>query len=144
RRVGGDSRARAARRRGMVDHVKPVGPQGLQFWRSTNMKELGWNGAPIVLSGFAEPFDSWGDMRHLTPRESWPHPPRALAYFCNSLPDPGAGGGRSERDYPGRRREEWLRNIVRFLNPDIVHLWGEATQEPGEFRWHVLVDPHAP
>jgi uncharacterized protein with NAD-binding domain and iron-sulfur cluster len=139
-----DILARDARWRAMVDHVKTVATQAFQLWMSTDMKELGWNGAPIVLSGFAEPFDSWGDMRHLIPRESWPHPPRALAYFCNSLPDPGTGGDRSERDYPARRREEVRENIVRFLNHEIVHLWREATEAPGEFRWDVLVDPHAP
>src|SRR5262249_20417428 len=58
------------------------------------------------------------------------------------LPNPGAGGGRSERDYPARRREEVRQNIVRFLNHEIVHLWREATEAPGEFRWDVLVDPN--
>jgi uncharacterized protein with NAD-binding domain and iron-sulfur cluster len=136
--------ARDARWRAMVDHVKTVATQAFQLWMSTDMKELGWTGPPIVLSGFTEPFETWSDMRHLIPRERWPHPPRALAYFCNSLPDPGVAVGRSERDYPARRREEVHRNIVRFLNDEIGHLWREATGEPGEFRWDVLVDPHAP
>ena len=136
--------SRDARWRAMVDHVKTVATQAFQLWMSTDMKELGWNDPPIVLSGFTEPFDSWGDMRHLIPLESWPRPPRALAYFCNSLADPAAAPDRSDRDYPARRREEVRQNIVRFLNHDIVHLWREATKAPGEFRWDVLVDAHSP
>jgi uncharacterized protein with NAD-binding domain and iron-sulfur cluster len=136
--------ARDARWQSMVDHVKTVATQAFQLWMSTDMKELGWTGPPIVLSGFTEPFDSWGDMRHLIPLESWSRPPRALAYFCNSLPDPSAVADRYDRDYPARRREEVRQNVVRFLNHDIVHLWREAARAPGEFRWDVLVDasPH--
>lgn len=134
--------ARDARWRAMVDHVKTVATQAFQLWMSVEMKELGWAGPPIVVSGFTEPFDSWGDMRSLIPLESWPRPPRALAYFCNALPETQSPNDRSCREYPDRRREEVRRNAVRFLNEQIGHLWPEATRTPGEFRWDVLVDPN--
>jgi uncharacterized protein with NAD-binding domain and iron-sulfur cluster len=133
--------ARDARWRAMVDHVGTVATQAFQLWMRADMKELGWRDPPIVLSGFTEPFDSWGDMRHLLVRESWPHPPHALAYFCNALPDPDAPVSRADREYPARRREEVRAQIVRFLDRDIVHLWRDAARAPGEFRWDVLVDP---
>ena len=139
-----DILARDARWRAMVDHVKTVATQAFQIWMNADMKELGWQGAPIVLSGFTEPFDTWADMRHLIPLESWPHPPRALAYFCNALPDPAAIPDRSDRDYPARRREEVRHNVVRFLNEDVGHLWRDARTPAGAFRWEVLVDPHTP
>jgi uncharacterized protein with NAD-binding domain and iron-sulfur cluster len=136
--------ARDARWRAMVDHVKTVATQAFQLWMSTDMKELGWHGPPIVLSGFTEPFDSWADMRHLIALENWPQPPRALAYFCNCLPDADVGGDRSDREYPARCREEVRLNVIRFLDHDIVHLWRESAHAPGAFRWDVLVDPHPP
>lgn len=135
-----DILARDARWRAMIDYVKTVATQAFQLWMSADMRELGWHDAPIVLSGFTEPFDSWGDMRHLIGRESWPRPPRALAYFCSALADGDDVASRADAGYPARRRAEVRENIVRFLNGDIVHLWREATRAPGEFRWEVLVD----
>src|SRR6185436_7273140 len=63
--------ARDPRWRAMVDHVKTTATQAFQLWMTTDMQELGWTDAPITLSGFAEPFDTWADMRHLIPREGW-------------------------------------------------------------------------
>jgi uncharacterized protein with NAD-binding domain and iron-sulfur cluster len=139
-----DILARDPRWRAMVDHVKTVATQAFQLWMAVDMKELGWSNPPIVVSGFVEPFDSWGDMRPLIPLESWPRPPRALAYFCNALPDTDAPSDRSRHEYPSLRREEVRRNAIRFLNDQIVHLWPEATRAPGEFRWEVLVEPDGP
>lgn len=132
--------ARDPRWRAMVDHVKSVATQAFQVWMHTEMKELGWRDPPIVVSGFAEPFDTWADMGHLIRHESWPRAPRALAYFCSALPDPNEPHDRSQREYPARRRAEVRDSAVRFLNRDIVHLWPDATRAPGEFRWNVLVD----
>jgi uncharacterized protein with NAD-binding domain and iron-sulfur cluster len=133
--------ARDARWRAMVDYGKTVATQAFQLWMSADMKELGWTDPPIVLSGFTEPFDSWGDMQHVIALESWPTPPpRALAYFCNALPDADAAP-ESVGDYAAQRREEVRRNAVRFLNRDIVRLWPEAMGPSGQFRWEVLVDP---
>lgn len=137
--VCADLVARDARWRAMVDHVKTVATQAFQLWLRANMPALGWTDRPIVLSGFTEPFDSWGDMGHLIPMESWPDPPQALAYFCNALRD-DAGAARSDRAYPARRREEVARNIVRFLERDVVHLWPDALQPTGEFRWDLLAE----
>ncbi|MFN8640252.1 MAG: NAD(P)-binding protein [Candidatus Binatia bacterium] len=138
-----DILARDARWRAMVDHVKTVATQAFQLWMSAEMRELGWDDPPIVLSGFTEPFDSWGDMRHLIARESWPRPPHALAYFCSALLDPVAAADRADAAYPAGRRAEVRDNIVRFLNHDIAHLWRDAARAPGEFRWDVLVSPQA-
>jgi len=75
-------------------------------------------------------------MRHLIARETWPRAPRALAYFCNVLPDPATPG-----EYPAAQRERVRRNAVRFLNEQLVHLWPRACGAPGTFRWDALVDP---
>jgi len=134
--------ARDPRWRAMVDHVKTVATQAFQIWLRADMKELGWTDPPIVVCGFAEPFDTWADMRHLIVRESGGADLRALAYFCNVLPESDGPGNRSDLEYPMRRREQVRRNAIRFLNRDIVHLWPHALRSPGEFRWDLLPDPH--
>lgn len=136
--------ARDPRWRAMVDHVKSVATQAFQIWMDAEMKELGWRDPPIVISGFAEPFDTWADMGHLIRHESWPRAPRGLAYFCSALRDSDEPHDRSQREYPARRRAEVRDNAVRFLNHDVVHLWPEATSTPGAFRWDVLVDAEGP
>ena len=136
--------ARDPRWRAMVDHVQTVATQAFQIWMSTDPKELGWADPPINLSGFVEPFDTWADMRHLIPQESWPRAPRSLAYFCSVLPDLAASDTRLDREYPATQREQVRQNAVHFLNRDVVHLWPNAVHAPGEFRWDLLVDPHAP
>ena len=132
--------ARDPRWRAMVDHVKTVATQAFQVWLAADMRELGWAQPPTSVSGFTEPFDTWADMTHLLPRESWLRAPRALAYFCNVLPDPDRAPDQSDPEFPAAQREEARRNAVRFLNRDIVHLWPNASRSPGDFRWDLLVD----
>jgi hypothetical protein len=52
-----------------------------------DMAALGWHQRQTAVSAFYHPFDTWADMRHLIPEESWPVRPRAIAYFCSALPD---------------------------------------------------------
>ena len=128
--VARDLLARDPRWRAMASHVKTVATQAFQLWLAADMADLGWREQPVVLSGFVEPFDTWADMSHVLPRESFRKPPRALAYFCSVLPDHG--------DHPAELVRE---NAVRFLNRDIAHLWPDARRPTGEFRWELLVDP---
>lgn len=135
---------RDPRWRAMVDHVKTAATQAFQIWMREDMEALGWTEPPTSVSAFVQPFDTWADMRHLIPEESWPTKPLALAYFCCVLPDPAVIPDRSDTDYPNRRREEVRRNAIRFLNQDIGHFWPNAVRRPGEFRWELLVDPSEP
>jgi uncharacterized protein with NAD-binding domain and iron-sulfur cluster len=132
--------ARDPRWREMVEHVKTVATQAFQVWLRPDMAELGWPGPPVTLSGFAEPFDTWADMRHLLPAEHWPTPPGALAYFCNVLADvPGVDP--TDPTYPERARELVRQAAVRFLDGDLQRLWPNARSERGGFRWDCLVVP---
>jgi uncharacterized protein with NAD-binding domain and iron-sulfur cluster len=131
--------------RAMVDHVKTVPTQAFQLWMRVDMQDLGWSGPAVNVTAFEEPFDSWADMRHLIPEESWaPGQTRALAYFCNSLRDELPIPGRAHTAYPAQQREQVRRNVVEFLNRDVVHLWPKAQRAPESFRWDVLVDAAEP
>jgi uncharacterized protein with NAD-binding domain and iron-sulfur cluster len=130
--------ARDARWRSMVERVKSVPTQALQLWMNRDMKALGWELEPVNISGFIEPFDTWADMTHLVPEETYPEPVRAVAYFCSVLPDASLEAA-ARSSYPKERAAEVKENAVRFLNRDIVHLWPKAVDARG-FRWEVLAD----
>jgi uncharacterized protein with NAD-binding domain and iron-sulfur cluster len=134
--------ARDRRWRAMVQQVKTVATQSFQVWLRDGLDDLGWAHALSSFSAFAQPFDTWADMRHLlAEEESWPTPPRGLAYACSVLPDPPAPPDRADVDYPSRRHAEVRRNAIRFMNSDISQLWPNAVRSPGCFRWELLVDP---
>lgn len=133
--------ARDPRWRAMVEHVKTVASQSFQIWMREDMAELGWSEPPVTLSGFVKPFDTWADMGHCVPEESWEHPPQSVAYFCNVLPDPPVEADRSDTDYPVARHVEVRRNAIGFLGEHVHHLWPKAASGPGKFRWDLLVDP---
>lgn len=132
---------RDQRWRDMVDHVKTVASQAFQIWMDADMSALGWNEAPVTLSSFVKPFDTWADMHHVLPAESWQRQPRALAYFCNVLADDPDEPDRTAASYPAARRAEVHANAVQFLRNDIRHLWPGAVGSDGAFRWDLLCDP---
>jgi len=72
--------ARDARWRDMVANVKTVATQAFQIWLDRDAADLGWSEPPVVLSGFAKPFDTWADMSHLAQEENWRVAPRHIAY----------------------------------------------------------------
>ncbi len=135
--------ARDARWRDMVANVKTVATQAFQIWMNEDMHQLGWNAPPVTLAGFTTPFDTWADMGQVVPAESWPEPPRSVAYFCGVLADPAAEPDRSDSGYPAQRRAEVRRNAIGFLKAEIRALWPGASARPGIFRWELLVDAAA-
>jgi uncharacterized protein with NAD-binding domain and iron-sulfur cluster len=122
----------------MVQNVKTVATQAFQLWMRSDLEQLGWAEPPINVSGFVTPFDTWADMRHLIPEESFAVPPGSLSYFCSVLPDLARP---DHADYPSRQREQVRRNAVRFLERDVRHLWPRAVDAAGRFRWEELCDP---
>jgi uncharacterized protein with NAD-binding domain and iron-sulfur cluster/ubiquinone/menaquinone biosynthesis C-methylase UbiE len=131
---------RDARWRSMVDHVKTVSTQCFQLWMKNDLASLGWQEPPPTLSGFVKPFDTWADMTHLVPAEDWASSPKAIAYFCSALPE-GPPPDLSTAAYPFEQRERVRQNAISFLNQHIVHLWPEAGESSGAFRWNLLADP---
>ena len=128
---------REPRWRDMVRYVKTVPTQAFQIWLRKDMRELGWAHPPVNLSGFMEPFDTWADMGHLIPEESWRDPVKSIAYFCSVLPDAAPDGAVTEQLH--REQRELVRaNAVRFLDQDVATLWPRATDDGGGFRWEIL------
>ncbi len=147
--VGRDLLERDQRWRDLVTHVTTVATQAAQIWMREDMDALGWPHPQTAVSGFLHPFDTWADMRHLIPEESWPVRPRAIAYFCGALPDAplhraphGSAKDSSSPEFAVRQREQVRRNSIDFLNRDIAPLWPRAVHpQGGGFRWELLVTP---
>ncbi|MDC0667903.1 FAD-dependent oxidoreductase [Nannocystis radixulma] len=129
---------RAPAWRAMVENVKSVATQAFQVWLKSSAAELGWDRpAPVNLSGFVEPFDTWADMTHLERMESFREPVRSIAYFCSVLPDVAP----ADAQLPAVAHAHVRDNAVGFLERDIGWLWPAAVRRPGGFRWELLVDP---
>jgi len=126
--VAGELIERAPLWRDMVRHVKTVPTQAFQIWMRKSCRELGWMHPPMSLSGFVEPFDTWADMSHLIPEESWTNPVKSIAYFCSVLPDAVTDGA----------AEKVRANAIRFLDKHVGNLWSKATRSNGGFRWDLL------
>lgn len=133
--------SRDARWRAMIDHVKTVPTQALQIWLRESMPELGWRLPTGAVSGFVKSFDTWADMSHLIPEESFCEAPRALAYFCSVLPEQDTGFAANDARALAAARAAVRRNAIRFLESDIAQLWPRAAALGGGFRWELLATP---
>ena len=132
--------ARDARFKAMVEHVTTVPTRAVQLWLRQDMRSLGREHAPLSLSGFVEPFDTWADMTHVGRLESWPEAPPAIAYLCSVMPDPGAPASTD----PAACKESVRAAAIEFLEQHIGHLWPGAVTADGGFRWELLLDAHRP
>jgi uncharacterized protein with NAD-binding domain and iron-sulfur cluster len=134
---------REPRWRQMVHHVKTVPTQAFQLWMRESTAELGWSSPPANLSGFIEPFDTWAEMSHLIPEESWKEPVRSIAYFCSVLPDAAKDGATVNESFHREQREVVRANAVHFLNTGAEALWPHAVRK-GSFRWEILAAGNKP
>ena len=66
---------------------RSVGTQSLQLWMGPTTEGLGWTEGATVLTGYAQPYDSWGDMSQVIGAECWPSgsTPGSIAYFCGTV-----------------------------------------------------------
>jgi uncharacterized protein with NAD-binding domain and iron-sulfur cluster len=132
--------ARDARWRRMTQEVKTVASQAFQIWLNRDLASLGWQSPPEIVSAFLSPFDTWCDMAHVVPEEAWQTPPATSVYFCGVLPDPPNPPSPHDRTYPARRRQDVHDRAVAYLANTVRHLWPNAYDPDGEFRWDLLAD----
>jgi uncharacterized protein with NAD-binding domain and iron-sulfur cluster len=132
--------------RRMLGALRTVGIQAMQLWQKPDRAGLGWTHGNSISIPYEEPFDTWTDMDHLIPRESWaPGEVGAIAYLCSPMPEvepiptPGDAGGQGY----GRRQYARVReNAQAWLERHTGWLWPSATTSPGApgLDWKTLVD----
>jgi uncharacterized protein with NAD-binding domain and iron-sulfur cluster len=81
------------------------------------------------MTGYAEPFDSWGEMSELLPREDWPETgaPRSIEYFCATMKEPPVLS-------PARASATVKAEAIAWLAREVPTLWPR-------FDWSMLHDP---
>jgi uncharacterized protein with NAD-binding domain and iron-sulfur cluster len=123
-------------RRG-IETAATVQTQAFQVWSGKHAHELGWAHEENSVAGcYVEPLDTYCDMSHLIPRESWGEGEvRSIAYFCGVL-DEVTGESRDDA------HDRVHGNAIEFLSRDSHALWpairvgGAGTK--AAFDWSVL------
>ncbi|HLW70468.1 MAG TPA: NAD(P)-binding protein [Candidatus Binataceae bacterium] len=132
--------ARDQRWRAMVQRVKTIPTQAFQIWLREDMETLGWKELPTTMSGYAKPFDTWADMRHLAVQEDWPCRPRAIVYSCGAMHESAQSRGRRDSSYASASSAQVRREAVRWLNRHGGDILPNAVHASGGFRWELLID----
>lgn len=127
--------ARDDRFRRAVETAVTVRTQAFQLWTNRDSRGLGWAFDENSVAGcYVEPLDTFCDMTHLLPRESWQpaDATKSIGYFCGVI-----GDRRGETPEQATARAK--RNAIEFVERDLAQLWPDATHR-GKFDWSVLVD----
>ncbi len=129
--------------RDMVKNLETVRTQGLQLWMNKNLADSGWPNARGIGCGWVEPFDTWSDMSHLIPRETWPESfiVKQIAYFCNVIPDDPMAPF-NDPSYPGAELQR-VRDYARgFLDQSCGLIWPNVRdpKDPSKFDDTTLVN----
>jgi uncharacterized protein with NAD-binding domain and iron-sulfur cluster len=131
----------------MIAWTRTVPTQAMQLWLTPDLEGLGWKAGTTILTSYAEPFDSWGEMSHLLPREDWKAPdvPRSVEYFCGALADVVPLPPFTDSAFPGAQHAQVKANAIAWLAKNTGALWPAAVL-PGPNRepcldWSKLVDP---
>ncbi|WP_234683759.1 NAD(P)-binding protein [Bradyrhizobium monzae] len=127
----------------MVGAIRTTPTMALQLWTTKTTEELGWKGGDeTILSGFARPLDSWGDLSLMLPTETWTTaPPRGLAYFVGSFPETKSPPPPApDPDYP-KRQLEYARALAReWVQTRLGALWPNLVTTAG-LQWDLFFDP---
>jgi uncharacterized protein with NAD-binding domain and iron-sulfur cluster len=127
--------------RAMLGAVKTTKTLAMQLWLKRDLAGLGWTKPPPVLGTYAEPFDTWADMTHLLPRESW----RAddgvahLAYFCGPF-DTSAAPIDDTPEAHARERARVADAAATWLSKHAGHLFPDGADARGGLAWPLLHD----
>jgi uncharacterized protein with NAD-binding domain and iron-sulfur cluster len=133
--ICGELMARDERFKRGVETAVTVRTQAFQLWTNKDARQLGWAFDENSVTGcYVEPLDTFCDMTHLLPRESWQlaDDTKSIGYFCGVLDD-----RRGETHAQATDRAK--RNAIEFVERDLAELWPAATHR-GKFDWGVLVD----
>ena len=128
----------------MLSSVKTVQTQALQLWFNRDLAGLGWKDGTTVMTGYAEPFDTWGEMSHLIKRENWkPGEVKAIEYHCSPMRDAEHIPPFTDPTFPKKEHEKVKQRARSWLNRRVGLLWPDATRpdNPDGLDWSVLVDP---
>src|SRR5215217_2305715 len=118
-----------------VKSAVTVRTQAFQLWMRQSAEDLGWSHRRESVAGaYVEPLDTYCEMSHLLPVESYGDT-RSIAYFCGVQ---GDDKGADQNAATECAKEDALD----FLRHDIGPLWPRAVDGAvtSPLRWDLLVD----
>ncbi len=123
-----------------VERVETVRTQAVQVWMKPDLDGLGWTLPGAVADAYAEPLDTWADMSHLLPRETWSDGvvPGNVTYFCAPMV-----GGIPPLDDADAPRSEWRKvraAAADWFGKNTSVMWPKACDDDGSLDWEMLVD----
>jgi uncharacterized protein with NAD-binding domain and iron-sulfur cluster len=128
--------------RRMVEALQTNQTLGVQVWLSRTLEQLGWTRPPTVMTGYAEPLNTYADMAQIIPRETWlPGLVKDVAYFTAPLMDAPVIPPFTDHDFPRREHERLKELSIRWLSEWTGALWpGAPRYNPTGLDWELLVD----
>jgi uncharacterized protein with NAD-binding domain and iron-sulfur cluster len=127
----------------MIDTVRTTATIALQIWTTHPTRELGWDFERTILSGFAQPLDSWGDLSLMLPLEKWPadNYPKGLAYFVGSFrEDAPPPAPYTDPCFPENELERARKLTLDWVKNDLPVLWRKI-RDRENIDWDLFFDP---
>lgn len=127
----------------MLEALATTQTQAMQLWFRPDVEAMGWRHGRTIAIPYEEPFDTWTDMAHLVPRESWPEETvGSIAYLCSPMPDEEPVPPPGVSDYARRQHARVKKNARGWLESYAGWLWPKATEPSGSntLAWQLLVD----
>ncbi len=125
----------------MVDTVKTTPTIAFQAWTTVPTPELGWDFEQTVLSGFAKPLDSWGDLSLMLPleKQNGGDFPEGLAYFVGTFPEHGSAPS-TDPHFPRRELARARKMTLDWIKCDLPVLWPKL-RYLDSIDWKLFFDP---
>lgn len=130
----------------MVSRVETCATQAMQLVLRSTVAELGWPHGNTILTAYADDMNTWADMTHLHPVETWPEDktPGSIAYFCGPLADPEDLPGFADTGFPARAKAAVCEASRRWLDRHGPTIWPNAFDGAGKFRDDLLITGSEP
>jgi uncharacterized protein with NAD-binding domain and iron-sulfur cluster len=129
----------------MVEEVQTIQTIALQLWWLKDRQGLGWHAPEAIMTGYAQPMETWADMSQTLPREDWPdwQDAKNVAYFCGPLKNPPAMPVGKDPAFGAGQTAIARQVALDWLAKNLHHIFPEATEptDPSAVRWELLVDP---
>ncbi|MGR3760939.1 NAD(P)-binding protein [Roseobacteraceae bacterium NS-SX3] len=127
----------------MVDRVETAATQAMQLWLKPDVEALGWPNGDSILTAYADPMNTWADMTHLDPAETWPanETPGSIAYFCGPLADPDPLPPFTDTGFPARAVAAVRDSSRAWLDTHLADIWPDTAAAGGGFDTDLLIAP---
>jgi uncharacterized protein with NAD-binding domain and iron-sulfur cluster len=129
----------------MVNEVQTIQTIALQLWWLEDRAALGWKAPEAIMTGYANPMQTWADMSQTLPREDWPSWQEAknVAYYCGPLLNPPSMPPGKDPAFGPAQTVIARQTALDWLADNLHHLFPNATEpvNPRQVRWELLVDP---